>query len=344
VPGNRGIEHYTAPCRGSQGPDRSIPSHFVRFLAVAPPRPPDPTPKRRECRGLFARPPPDPPPVLVLVDACNVLHVEGALPGDLAGVDLGDLADLVARSRYRHDEVVLVMDGPTAGLPLPPSASRIRAIASGRGRTADEVIVDRLERSSAPRSVVVVTSDNAIRRRARRRRCRLVHSETFLAQLGRDAGGGDRRRSSHVATPPSASTRAWLREFGLDEEGIARLVGPPDGAAAPKAPTSKSPASKGQASESNDIEDPDRSPGDARTSAATDGANAADGGHTTGDVSGAAMPEGEKGPDRPRPRPRRRALEDARSLEEIDPRELERFDMGEWIDPPPPSNMPDDPA
>ena len=269
--------------------------------------------------------------MLVLVDACNVLHVEGALPRDLAGVDLGDLADLVARSRYRHDEVVLVMDGPTAGPPLPPSASRIRAIASGKGRTADEVIVDRLERSSAPRSVVVVTSDNAIRRRARRRRCRLVHSEVFLAQLGRDAGSGDRRRSSHAATPPSASTQAWLREFGLDEDldgdGLARLVDPSEG---------------GPALKSSDIEDPSRPLDDASTSDAAFGANDADDGRAASDVPGAATSEGEKAPDRPRPR--RRALEDARSLEEIDPRELERFDMGEWIDPPPPPNMPDDPA
>jgi len=276
--------------------------------------------------------------MLVLVDACNVLHVEGALPRDLAGVDLADLADLVARSRYRHDEVVLVMDGPTAGPPLPASASRIRAIASGKGRTADEVIVDRLERSSAPRSVVVVTSDNAIRRRARRRRCRLVHSEAFLAQLGRDAGSGARRRSTHAATPPSASTQAWLREFGLDEDldedGIARLVDPPDGG-----PVSKSPASKGAASESNDIEDPGRPPADASTSAAADGANDESDGRGASNGPGAATPEGEEGPDRPRPR--RRALEDAGSLEEIDPRELERFDMGEWIDPPPPPNTPD---
>ncbi|MGA1399128.1 MAG: hypothetical protein ACO38P_01950 [Phycisphaerales bacterium] len=32
------------------------------------------------------------------------------------------------------------------------------------------------------------------------------------------------------------------------------------------------------------------------------------------------------------PRPRRRPLEDVRSLDEVDPAELERFDMGDWID------------
>jgi hypothetical protein len=132
--------------------------------------------------------------------------------------------------------------------------------------------------------------------------------------------------------------QAWLREFGLDEDldedGIARLVDPPDGG-----PVSKSPASKGAASESNDIEDRSRLLADASTSAAADGANDESDGRGASDVPGAATPEGEEGPDRPRPR--RRALEDAGSLEEIDPRELERFDMGEWIDPPPPPNTPD---
>lgn len=240
--------------------------------------------------------------MLVLVDACNVLHVEGALPRDLAGVDLGELAELVARSRYRHDEVVLVMDGPHAGPPLPASSSRIRAIASGPGRTADEVIVDLLERSSSPRSVIVVSSDRAIRTRARRRRCRMVHSEAFLEQIGRDAHLEGRRRSSDAVGPPSASTETWIREFGLDDEALARLVETDDAVASPDAG-----------------EDCERSP-----------------------AAPSSDSPAESPPADATPPPRRgRALEDARSLEEIDPRELERFDMGEWIDPPPPPNMPD---
>lgn len=259
-------------------------------------------------------PTPDPgsPPMLVLVDVCNVLHVEGVLPQDLAGVDLGGLADLIARSRFRHDEVVLVMDGPNAGPPLAMGPSRIRAIASGKGRTADEVIIERLERSSSPRSVVVVTSDNAIRRRGRRRRCRLVHSEAFLEQIGHDARLEGRRRSSDVATPPSASTAAWIREFGLDDAAIDRLI-------APAATTPQPETDRFDGDDSESAHDDPREPGRVETDPTTD---------PVGDVD--------------HPRSRRRALEDAKSLEEVDPRELERFDMGEWIDPPSPPNIPDD--
>lgn len=229
--------------------------------------------------------------MLLLVDACNVLHVEGALPRDLAGVDLRGLAELVARSRYRHDETVLVMDGPTAGPPLPAGPSNIRSIASGPGRTADEVIVGLLETSTSPRSVIVVSSDRAIRRRARRRRCRMVHSETFLEQIGRDASASG-RRGDRDSAPPEASTARWLKEFGLDERSIAELVRPSE-------------------------------PDDVRPSAPTVEADETD-----------PPPPAEVEP----PPTRRRVLGEAKSLDDVDPQELERFDMGEWIDPPSTTN------
>ncbi|MGA1057825.1 MAG: hypothetical protein ACO3Y3_09025, partial [Phycisphaerales bacterium] len=45
----------------------------------------------------------------------------------------------------------------------------------------------------------------------------------------------------------------------------------------------------------------------------------------------AAKPPAEPPPP-PSPARPRRALDDVRSLDEIDPSELDRFDMGEWID------------
>ena len=39
----------------------------------------------------------------LLIDAYNVLHVVGVLPPDLAGIDLEELAILIAKSRFRGE-------------------------------------------------------------------------------------------------------------------------------------------------------------------------------------------------------------------------------------------------
>jgi len=242
--------------------------------------------------------------MVLLVDGNNVLHVEGVLPSEVAGGGAVELAGLISRSRYRHDEAVIVLDGPgDAALDLP---GRVRIIHSGRHRTADEVIVDLVERSSTPRSIVVASSDREILRRARRRRCRVLTAEEFLAQVGRDAVA-DRRRASARPTPPAGSTERWIREFGVPPEWLEL---PAAGTAPPSPEASSSQASSPEASSPLPAPPASAPP---RDEAPT------------------------RGPEPPRHHPRR-ALEGVRRLDEVDPRELERFDMGEWIDRPPPSS------
>ncbi|MFG0329264.1 MAG: hypothetical protein ACF8PN_05130 [Phycisphaerales bacterium] len=54
----------------------------------------------------------------LIVDAYNATNATGALPPDLAGLDLDELCDLIDRSRYRHMPIVLVADGAEPG-PIP---------------------------------------------------------------------------------------------------------------------------------------------------------------------------------------------------------------------------------
>lgn len=243
--------------------------------------------------------------MLVLVDGCNVLHVEGVLPADLAGLDVADLVDLLAASRYRREDVVVVMDGPANG---PGGRDRIRVVASGAGRSADERIMAFIDASSTPRSILLVSSDREIQRHARRRRCRVLSSEAFLEQLGRDGSahrhgrrGGSMPRGH---TPPlHQDTQRWMAAFGLDEQHLAlrpstpRLRGErpaPRDANAPPLKPSTTPAA---ALEPAPPPPPPPSPADPSAT----------------------------------PSPTRRALDGVRRLDEVDPRELERFDMGEWI-------------
>lgn len=237
--------------------------------------------------------------MLVLIDGCNVLHVEGVLPPELAGLEAADLASLISESRYRLDEVLIVMDGPRGER---GTRGGVQIIHSGPGRTADEVIIEMVRRSSTPRSILVVSSDREIRREATRRRSKTLSSEAFLAQLGRDGlamrpGGPSPRPANETESSPS--TERWIEAFGVTE---ADLVLPPeaDGSGAGTSGTIDAPP-------------PDRG-GDPPAV------------EPTSDSQPVEPPES-RGPKRPK-----RALEDVRSLDEIDPRELERFDMGEWMD------------
>jgi uncharacterized protein len=263
--------------------------------------------------------------MLVLIDGCNVLHVEGVLPPEIAGLEAAELAALITASRYRLDEVLIVMDGPRGER---GSHGGVRIVHSGPGRTADEVIIDLVRRSSTPRSILVVSSDREIRREATRRRSKTLSSEAFLAQLGRDGLASRPAGSSPRPAPdpaPNHSTQHWIEAFGVTE---ADLTLPPE-MEAPGVPevsgsAGRTPAPSGTNREPGATPSPDHastreghesSPGESAPSNDTDE-------ETTGADS--TTP--------PVPKRPRRALEDVRSLDEIDPRELERFDMGEWFD------------
>lgn len=183
----------------------------------------------------------------VLVDTYNVLHVTGVLDPEHAGPDVSDLARLIAGSRFGDDAVVLVCDGvrrDTVG-DLPGSVS-VRY--SGGGITADDVIIAEIKASTAPRRLTIVSSDNEIRREARRRGCRSIKSETFLQQLQSDAGPAARPGPAPPARPPEGSIPA---DVAGEAAAIARNE---PGAGADTDATFPAPAA-------DPGSDPDRTPG-----------------------------------------------------------------------------------
>lgn len=157
----------------------------------------------------------------LLVDAYNVLHVVGVLPPDLAGIDLPELADLIAGSRYRKDSTILVCDGVKK--PHRTETPGVHVRFAGPGIKADDLIIRMVQRSSAPRRLTIVTSDGEIARAARRRRSTVMSSEEFLDRLARDQAGPtpstatrQGRSSEHPAD--RRQVEHWLRVFGIPTE------------------------------------------------------------------------------------------------------------------------------
>lgn len=188
----------------------------------------------------------------LLLDTFNILHTVGVLPPDLAGIDVQGLIGLLKISRYRHERITLACDGvPDRSRPQPPAQSDNFIIRySGPAKSADDLIAQVIRASSAPRRLIVVSSDHEVLRTARRRRCPTLTSETFLQQLADDAGLAAKTPATGASKPPAGAMTnkqidRWIRLFGLDD----RIVAIPPGQQA--MPTPDPPAAAEEASEAN---------------------------------------------------------------------------------------------
>ncbi|MDA1008322.1 MAG: NYN domain-containing protein [Planctomycetota bacterium] len=168
----------------------------------------------------------------LIVDGWNVLHISGVLPPPIAGIDICGLVDLIAISRWARTPLIVVCDGaPPRGvagmwkhvpgqLPEPISYGHATLHFSGGKASADAHISELVNRSSTPRKFIVVTSDHAVQRQAKSRGCRIIDSETFLAQLAHDWRIPPVSKFPGKPTGPLSETQVqeWLDEFGISDE------------------------------------------------------------------------------------------------------------------------------
>lgn len=166
---------------------------------------------------------------MLLIDAYNVLWLGDASEPHGPDLSVSGLLRLVAHSRYRRRPIQLVCDGfppQGEGVPAPTLGSKVSIVRLGPGEivysghagSADDVIERVLATHSSPRSLLVVSSDNRIKRAAGRRRAATVSSEAFLKQIL-----ADRVRTAVPAIPAfveeiplgAHAIELWRREFGL---------------------------------------------------------------------------------------------------------------------------------
>lgn len=165
---------------------------------------------------------------MLIVDAYNVLMVTGVLPPELAGLDESGLASLIAESRYARREARLVCDGASRGRPAGTPAGRVTIAYAGAGREADDVIEALIENDSAPRRLLVVSTDRRVRKAARKRRAPSMTSDVFLRQLAEDHARTPRpvRPLPPIPLERPAVAR-WMEEFGFRYDPEHRNADPP---------------------------------------------------------------------------------------------------------------------
>ena len=172
---------------------------------------------------------------ILVIDAYNALHVEGVLAPESAGLELDSLASLISRSRYAADDVWLVCDamprasvrkevplaqtdGPCGsrvpGLQVPCGGARI--LYAGHGRSADSAIEVIVRTVTAPRRVLVVSSDHAVQKTARKRGCRAIDSSEFIGHLAFDSRSTPRPSPGRLSAPLSSEeVEEWVSHFGV---------------------------------------------------------------------------------------------------------------------------------
>ncbi|MAI67584.1 MAG: hypothetical protein CMJ26_06885 [Phycisphaerae bacterium] len=161
----------------------------------------------------------------LFIDTWNVLHQTGVLPADSAGIGTFGLCKMIENSRWTGERVTLVCDGTPSD--EHEIGSRYRTVFTGPHKTADDEIMERVAKSSTPRSILVVTSDREIIKSIRKRGARHIGSSSFLQALVEDS---HITKTKTVRRPSGLSPKLaqeWKELFGIDEQVMEELHNTP---------------------------------------------------------------------------------------------------------------------
>lgn len=156
---------------------------------------------------------------LLILDGYNLMLRDA----DPANASLADAREAFVRRvdslRTPEEDVVVVFDG-RAGRSSGGPAEGVRVVFARAPRTADDVIVKRVER--APRgSVEVLTRDRELRHRVKSAGGRVGDVDAFLARdrnRKRTSAPKGRARGGKPAPPRGAELDDWERLFGERED------------------------------------------------------------------------------------------------------------------------------
>jgi predicted RNA-binding protein with PIN domain len=184
----------------------------------------------------------------LLIDGYNLLHVSGIIargvgPGGLERSRLA-LLNFLAESLEPEElpRTTVVFDAQDAprGLPQLVIHRGITVQFAAQHAEADDLIEELIGTDSAPRRLVVVSSDHRLQRAARRRRAKAVDSDVWYADLVRNRRARQRASCRNLPARPAVplleeDANYWLRQFGGESALMEFLANE----AAPSAPRCK---------------------------------------------------------------------------------------------------------
>jgi predicted RNA-binding protein with PIN domain len=157
----------------------------------------------------------------ILIDGYNLLYKDGVLK-NMAERSLEEareqLLDKLSAYRTGMMEILVIFDGAGAS----PTRSRsgrtgVQVRFSPPTKTADQVILELIDREPRRASLTVVTSDKKdIGRIARAEGVRWISSESFLRRLRRPGKPGSKTDREKPAGTSAEELKYWLKRFGSD--------------------------------------------------------------------------------------------------------------------------------
>ncbi len=159
-----------------------------------------------------------------LFDGYNVYHAACKLGEQWVSIVPIALCGLIAEDMQRlRDHGVIVFDGriPRGRPERVDPEGYVRIVYSGVSSDADSEIEYLIKKNTAPRRLVVVSSDRRIRQAARRRRARSLSAVEYLMEMINRANRPVRRSKE----PPEkrsglieGDVDMWLNIFGIDDK------------------------------------------------------------------------------------------------------------------------------
>jgi len=154
----------------------------------------------------------------LLIDGYNLLHTAQETSDSPALSDVSlclMLCEFLRRCR-QHGTIVFDGVGPRDKGPL-EALDRLRVVFSGPDCQADDVIERHISQNTAPRSLIVVSTDRRIVDAAKRRKAKSTRSDDFWFQLcavlEKKPSISEPREKRIGITDGQAEK--WLKEFGL---------------------------------------------------------------------------------------------------------------------------------
>ncbi len=157
----------------------------------------------------------------IIIDGYNLLRWVQSIDPAYADLDEAPLCRIISQYLIRtRSRAQIIFDGLG-----PPDKRELANIAnmevyfSGPDREADDIIEDKIEESSAPKGLVVVSSDRRIRAAAQRRKATSLKVDFFwlslIDQLDKKPPTPEPKEKRNGISEYEANQ--WLDEFGLDD-------------------------------------------------------------------------------------------------------------------------------
>ena len=158
----------------------------------------------------------------LLIDGYNLLNAAATEPAGRGPTPLSrerqGLLNVLANAldEKTRQRTTIVFDAAEAppGLPRETAVHEMRVIFAREFPQADALIEELIEAESAPRSLLVVSSDHRLHRAARRRGAKAIDSDAWYQSLRRRRRSGPHRRPEKPALPQSEDEAAyWVEQF-----------------------------------------------------------------------------------------------------------------------------------